>query len=372
MEIKEFILEKTKSNGEIFQDQLPTSTKEGQYQFDEWGTWVGSFWTGLNFLCYEMSKKESYLEVARKSRHRFKRRLYERAETLDHDIGFLYSLSCVADYKITGNEEAKEIALDAAKLLKGRFREKGQYIQAWNVWDETDEFSQNNKGRAIVDCMYNLPILFWAAEETGDDNYRRVALAHADTTAKYLVREDGTAYHSFVFDPETGEPKFGQTHQGYSDESCWARGQAWLIGGFAYTFKYSKDEKYLNMAKKVADVFLDNLEEDFIPMWDFSLPSKENHPRDTSAASIAAASLLELSSHLSGEEKEHYYKWAYQILESLYNHYGTQNDAENQGLLVHACGHYPAKKDLNCSLIYGDYYFAEGIARLLGDTEIYW
>lgn len=371
-QVKQFIFDKTRKNGQIFQDQLPTSTKEGKYQFDEWGTWVGSFWTGLNFLCYEMSQDESYLEVARKSRHRFKRRLYERPETLDHDIGFLYSLSCVADYKLTGNEEAKKIALDAAKVLKERFREKGQYIQAWNVWNPGDLYSEGNRGRMIVDCMYNLPILFWAAEQTGDQSYYKVAVAHADTTAKYLVREDYTAYHTFVFDPVTGEPKYGETHQGYGDDSCWARGQAWLIGGFAHAYKYTKEEKYLEIAKKVADVFLARLEEDFIPMWDFTLPNKEGEPRDASAASIAAASLLELSQHLAGEEKQHYQQWSYKILESLYENYSTKDEPNNQGLILHACGHRPASKDLDCSLIYGDYYFAEGIARLLEATKTYW
>lgn len=371
-EVKHFLLEKTKVNASNFDDKLPFYSENGQYVFTEYGGWTGGFWSGLNFLCYELTGKQFYLDAARASRHRFVKRLYENPESLDHDIGFLYGLSCVADYKITGNEEAKKIALDAADALIGRFNESGQFIQAWNVRTPGDPFSEENRGRIIIDCMYNLPFLFWATEVTGDEKYKRVAVGHANTCAKHIIRSDYTSFHCFVFDPETGEPKYGKTYQGYADDSCWSRGQSWAIGGFTYAYSYTGDEKYLEIAKNCATVFISLLEDDHVPMWDFKLPNKKGESRDTSSGAIAAASFLELSKYVTDDEKEYYVNWAKKILESLYLNYSTKDKTDEEGLLVHGCGHKPKNKMVDCSLIYGDYYFAEAVVRLLDGTVRYW
>ncbi|WP_082882227.1 glycoside hydrolase family 88 protein [Paenibacillus swuensis] len=368
----QFILTKTKQNILSFGDQLPTGTAEGKYKFADNGFWVGGFWTGLNWLCYELSGDQQFSAAARASKSRFTQRLYEQQETLDHDIGFLYMPTFVADYKLTGNLEARKIALDAADRLKERFNEAGQFIQAWNVWESGEAFSEENRGRIIIDCMYNLPLLFWAYEETGDEDYRRVAVAHADTCANTIIRPDFTTFHTYVFDPSTGQPKFGQTFQGYADDSCWARGQTWAIGGYTYAYKYTGDKKYLELARKLTEVYIDRVEPDFIPLWDFSVPNPSEALRDTSAAAIAAASLLELAEHVEGEEKEKYVQFADNTLQSLYHNYSTKELPDNEGLLVNACGHHPAGSDIDCSLIYGDYYFAEAVTRLLGKGKGYW
>ena len=371
-EMKDFILSKTRENIENFGDRLPNYTKDGKYQFSEDGFWVGGFWAGMEFLCYEMTQDEYYLDAARKSRHRFKKRLYERPGSLDHDIGFLYIPSCVADYKITGNIEGKEMALRAAELLASRFNEAGQFIQAWNVWHPGEPFSEENRGRIIIDCMYNLPLLFWAAEETGNKEYKRIATAHADTCAKYIVRENYTTYHTYVFDHITGKPKYGKTFQGFADESCWARGQSWVIGGFTYAYAYTGDKRYLEIAQKSADFFINSLEEDYVPMWDFLLPNKDGEPRDASAGAIAASGILELAKHLEDDKKEFYISTAKKMLESLYINYSSRSIPEEEGLILHACGHKPENVQTDCSLIYGDYYFVEAVAMLLGKTCIYW
>jgi unsaturated chondroitin disaccharide hydrolase len=183
--------------------------------------WEG-FWTGLNTICFQWTGDLDYLQAARASQHRLTKRLYESPHTLDHDTGFLYHLSFVADYIATGSMEARKIALDAAALLAQRYNPKGKFIQSWNVWKPGDAFSENNRGRIIVDSMYNLPLLFWAAKETGNEQWKRIADNHADVCAATLVRSDCTTFHTYVFDPVSGEPKFGQTHQGYADESCWS------------------------------------------------------------------------------------------------------------------------------------------------------
>ncbi|QGQ98410.1 glucuronyl hydrolase [Paenibacillus psychroresistens] len=372
-EIKQFVLAKTKGNALKFGDKLPHSTEQGKYTFMDNGFWVGGFWTGLNYLCYEMSKDSSYMEFARSSNHRFTKRLYEDRQTTDHDLGFLFSLSSVADYKLTNNQEARKVGIDAADELIGRFHEVGQYIQAWNVWTPGDPFSEENRGRIIIDCMYNLPLLFWASEETGDPKYKNVAIAQAETCAKSIIRPDYTTYHTYIFDSETGEPKYGKTFQGHADESCWSRGQAWALGGYTHAYRYTGNMAYLKIAKQCAQVFIDRLEEDLIPMWDFTFQGgKEGETRDTSAAAIAAASFLELAKHVPAAEQAYYHDLAKRIVFNLYEFYSTKNDPENEGLLKEATAHKPKNSGINVSLIYGDYYFAEAVARLLNETVVYW
>ncbi|GLX67786.1 glycoside hydrolase family 88 protein [Paenibacillus glycanilyticus] len=372
-EIQAFILEKTRQNANRFGDKLPHATVNGQYDFMDNGFWVGGFWTGLLWLAFEATGDAAWAEAARRSRNRFTKRLYEERETTDHDLGFLFSLSSVADYRLTGDQAARQHALDAAEALAERFNPPGNYIQAWNVWTPGDPFSEENRGRIIIDCMYNLPLLFWASEETGDDKYREIAIAQADTCAKTIVRPDRTTFHTYLFDPESGEPLRGKTHQGYADDSCWSRGQTWAIGGYAHAYRYTRKPEYMQLAKELAQVYIDRLEDDLVPMWDFAFAGgQEGEPRDTSAGAIAAASFLEMASLLPEEEGAYYRRLAERIVESLYENYSTKDEPKQEGLLKEATGHKPADSNINVSLIYGDYYFAEAVARLLGETEVYW
>ncbi|NQX63669.1 glycoside hydrolase family 88 protein [Paenibacillus qinlingensis] len=187
-----------------------------------------------------------------------------------------------------------------------------------------------------------------------------------------IIRSDFTAYHTFVIDPVTGEPMFGQTHQGYADESVWSRGQTWAIAGYTHAYRYTGNEEYLNVARNCAKVFLDSVEADLIPIWDFSVPDPETAKRDSSAAAIAAASLLELAKFVDGSERAAYETYANQVVQNLFEIYSTNHDETHEGLLIHGCGHHPAGKNIDCSLIYGDYYFVEAVARLLGKTKVYW
>lgn len=371
-EILDFIASKVRKNAEKYLDRFPFCTVDGKYTFRDDGFWTGSFWCGLNYTLAYVHKDDSFIAIARGPQYRLKNRMEQHPETLDHDTGMLFSLSYAADFKLTHNEESRDAALKAADILASRYNDRGRFLQAWPVWDENDAFFRENTGRFIADCMYNLPLLFWASNVTGDKRYAAIAENHAKTTAKYLIRDDFTAYHTFVMDPVTGTPRYGRTFQGYSDDSCWARGQGWLLGGYAYAYKYTGNRDFLDIAQKCADVFIENLEEDFVPMWDFRLPTKDGEPRDTSAAAIAAAGMLEIASHLTGERKNYYNDIAVQIINSLYQNYSTRDMPDNEGLLLHACGHKPANSETDCSLIYGDYYFTEAVARLAGMEESLW
>ncbi len=368
--MKDFILKKTDKLMRETGDRLPEGTVDGKYFYKpnaEYGGWTGGFWIGLLNYCYLMSGDKSYLEYAEMPRHRLVDRLYNMPETLDHDVGFLYLLSEYARYEIQGKEESLKVVIDAADSLAERYNEKGRFIRAWADWG--GEFGKNNLGRIIIDCMYNLPLLFIASEKTGDKKYYDIAVAHADTCINSIVREDGTTFHTFVFDPETGAKRFGQTCQGWSDDSCWSRGQSWAIGGFAMAYRYAKDKKYIEVAKKAADKFIELLEPDYMPKWDFVFKGRDDMPGDSSAAAIAASGLLELAEYVPEDDAKRYRDVSDKMVEMLWNKCAIL-DMDTDGLIGHATGHYKANAWVDTNLIFADYYFAESVAKRLGIKPI--
>ena len=192
--------------------------------------WTSGFWPGMLWLAYEITNNEKYKNLALYQLSVFDERINNKVGVNHHDLGFLYTPSAVAGYKITGWEKAKETGLKAANHLIGRFKEKGEFIQAWGDLDDPSAY------RLIIDCSMNVPLLFWATEVTGDPKYREIATKHINTTANVIVREDSSTHHTFFFDPETGKPTKGVTAQGASDESAWARGQAWGVYGFCLLY----------------------------------------------------------------------------------------------------------------------------------------
>jgi len=366
-----FVVAKVRTNLNRFPDQSPESTRDGRYQFAKNGGWVGGFWTGLIFISKEITGDESLIEAARVSRQQYVARLLGHHETLDHDMGFLFVPSLVADYRLTGNAEARTLALQAAELLAGRFNPRGRFIQAWNVWKPIRPFSLENRGRIIVDSLCNMPLLYWATEESGDRRFAEIATHHVETCLKHLVRDDFSIFHTFLFDPDSGTPKGGRNHQGYADDSWWSRGQAWAISGFAHAYRYTRDGEFLEAAKACAAAYFSQVEADTIPRWDFRVPQPESHPLDTSAAAIAACGLLEIGRQ-DKDASEVCDGLARTSLRRLWLDYATRDDPDDEGLLRHACGHFPDGRALDASLIYGDYYFAEALTRLAGISRGYW
>lgn len=203
---------KTKQNIRRFGDRFPHVSENGNYRLNDNDNWTGGFWSGILWLCYEYSRDEEYRNAARKSVQSFRERLEKRRHVETHDIGFLYILSAKAQWLVEQEEAARELALRAADLLMERWRPEGEILQAWGPKGDPD-----NGGRIIIDCMMNIPLLYWAAEQTGKDVYRRAALRHAEQSRRYLMRGDDSTYHTFYFDQETGEPIRGATQQGYAD-----------------------------------------------------------------------------------------------------------------------------------------------------------
>lgn len=334
--------------------------------------WTTSFWTGILWLVYEYTKDEKYKKEAQLHSESFRTRIdnyYHKDENEaglnHHDIGFLYSLTTVADYKLTGSKRALETSLMAAKLLSKRYIPKAKILQAWG--DMSDE---NQRGRMIIDCNLNIPLLYFANQFYEDNSYYEMAYNHAKSASKYIIRPDASTFHTFHMDTETGEPRFGSTHQGYSDDSCWARGQAWGIMGFPISYGYTKDEEFLEKAKCLANYFLNRLPEDFVCNWDLIFTENDGQ-RDTSAAAIAAIGLLELAKALPDEDpnKEIYMNACKAITKSLSENYLGTN---LEGILKSGVYFYHGKLGIEEYLIFGDYFFVELLMRLYKDWNPYW
>lgn len=330
--------------------------------------WVDGFWPGQLWLAYAETQDPVFFDAARAQRPYFAARI-DRPDSHSHDLGFLYTHSTVADYKLTGDDTARAISLAAAEALSRRYNPAGRFIQAWNKWTQPNGAIIDNRGRIIVDCMENLALLYWAAQESGEARYADIATDHAHTTARYIVREDGSTYHTYFFDPASGAPLRGETHQGYADESCWSRGQAWAIHGFTVTYTYTRLPEFRDMARRLADYAIVRLPEDGVPLWDYRLPDDAPHYRDTSAAAIMAAGLLLLADQV--EDGAAYRDTAHRILNGLIAGYTTVDYANAEGLLLHGASHVSAGRADNM-LPYGDYFYVEALLRALGRQDFSW
>lgn len=327
--------------------------------------WQQGFYCGMLWLAYEVSGKERYRAKAEALIESFYVRIVDKLGVNHHDMGFLYMPSCVAAYKLTGNERAKEAALLAAEQLMSRYHEKSGFIQAWG--------QMGADMRLIVDCMNNIPLLYWASEVTEDMKYWEAAKKHAWKTMKYAIRENGSTYHTYYFD-EHGTPVKGATHQGASNDSTWARGQAWLVSGIPLTYKYLKDSEFITCFENVTNHFLNNLPEDYVPYWDMIFKDGDGEPKDSSAGAIAACGILQMLPLLAENNplKELYAGAVDKIMYSLIENYSTRNVPESNGLLLHATYHKRAGLGVDECNLWGCYYYMEALARMSKGIEAYW
>ena len=369
----------------VMQDGFPgPASVNGVYRKGENRGWTTGFYTGEVWLAWENAKdaplKDELYRAAMTQVGSFLDRINRLEDVDHHDMGFLYSPSCVAAYKETGSVEGREAALKAADQLIRRFQEKGEFLQAWGEMGAVDNY------RFIVDCLLNLPLLYWASNETGDEKYRVIAQKHIHTAMAYVIREDGSAWHTVFMNPETGAFDHGATCQGYKDGSAWARGQAWAVYGTAVAYRYTGNEMYFGYFKKVTSYFLNHLPADLCPFWDltFGDGDEEREPRDSSSAVIAACGMLEMSRYLPQKEADYYAGIARKLLKAVAGGYQNQRPIlkekpEATGLILH--GTYSKKSPFNtCTeegvdecLVWGDYFFMEGLQRVVKpEWEIYW
>lgn len=349
--------EKLRITSEEIGAGFPYTTKSGKYNAEfanhegiTW--WTNGFWGGMMWLLYTETKDERYLQIARSCEERLDK-AFDSFSGLNHDMGFMWLPTAVADYKLTGNPRARERGMHAATILAGRFNPAGRYINAWN--------GPSMVGWAIIDCMMNLPLLYWASEESGDPRYANIAKIHADMVQNTFIRSDGSSEHVVVLDPMTGEVQKKLGGQGYAEGSSWSRGQAWALYGFTVSYIYTGNERYLKTAKKCADYFISQLDETGVPDIDFCAP-KTPILKDASAGAIAASGLVQLAEVVDEDKREFYLAGAEKILRGLEKN--CNFTLQEQSILQNCSEAYHKEKGHHMPIIYGDYYLIEALLRL--------
>ena len=345
-------------------DKIPNSMDLDsiKWRYTQVGSWTCGFWPGILWYLYEDTKDNMWREAAGKVTDMIAPLAYRKAKS--HDSGFIMMCSLGNGYRLTGKPEYKEGLLHAADSLAMLYNPVVGTILSWPGMVKKENWPHNT----IIDNMMNLELLFWAARNGGGQYLYDIACKHAETTMKHQFRKDYSCYHVAVYDTLDGHFIKGVTHQGLSDDSMWARGQAWAIYGYTMVYRETHDVRFLDFARKVSDVYLSRIPEDMIPYWDFNDPSIPDAPRDASAACVVASALLELSGYLPAEKALEYKQAAVKMLTSLSSD-KYQCGKSKPAFLLHSTGHLPAGSEIDASIIYADYYYMEALLRLKRLTE---
>jgi hypothetical protein len=331
-----------------------TINKDGSFSVVPAGDWTSGFYPGVLWYMFELTGDQEWKERAVRYTAELEDQQYNGS---NHDVGFRMFCSYGNALRFTGDESYIPVLEQSAKTLITRYYENVGCIRSWN-------FNQENwQCPVIIDNMMNLELLFWASKQTGDPVYHDIAFTHAITTMEDHFRPDNSSIHVVDYDTITGEVRNRNTHQGYADESSWARGQSWGFYGFTMTYRLTDHIAFLKQAEKIADFLLEhpNLPEDLVPYWDYDAPGIPDEPRDVSAAAIMASALYELCKY---SEKGAYYKGkADKIMESLGTTYASA-PGENYGFILgHSVGHKPNNSEVDVPINYADYYFLEALLR---------
>ncbi|HJX71217.1 MAG TPA: glycoside hydrolase family 88 protein [Bacteroidales bacterium] len=316
--------------------------------------WVSGFFPGSLWYLYEYSGDDELKKMAEE----FTKRVEDQQHnTSTHDVGFMIYCSFGNGYRITQNEHYKNVILTASKSLSTRFHPVAGCIRSWD-WGEWQY-------PVIIDNMMNLELLFFASQN-GYENMLDIAISHANTTLENHFRPDGSCFHLLSYDTITGEVLRRQTRQGYSDESSWARGQAWALHGYTMSYRETGDPAYLDQAEKIADFIIDHprLPEDKVPYWDFDDPEIPDTYRDASAAAIICSALIELSQFSEKTQGDKYLKVAETLIQSLSSpEYRAEPGTNGNFLLKHCVGSKPENSEVDVPLTYADYYCLEAMMR---------
>jgi unsaturated chondroitin disaccharide hydrolase len=339
--------------------------KEG---FFEIGNWTSSFFTGMALIAWQETEDEYFLSQALRLAPAYREKACVRFLDMHHDAGFLYSLYSVALYKLTGDKAHREVGLAAAKALAQRFNEKGNFIRAWGRLDRSEEQIVEGFVRtdnmAIIDCLMNLPLLYWAGMETGDKKFHATAVRHADMALKYFVRPDYSVAHAIRFDLSTGQMCGVDNYCGFGRDSYWARGATWAIYGFALSYRYTGDKKYLDASVKLARKFIEQLDAEVVPVWDFRLPPDADPVRDASAAAVMICGIQELEGLNAADPL--LLKVKKSLLARICSADYLDTNPQCPGVLKNGYGSRAAYSS------WGDYFLMEAVARELFQFEPWW
>ena len=380
-EIANKIIEKETRVAERNKGKIPYTAKN--HVFDDrsdrkdicW--WTNGFYGGTMWQLYNATKNDLFKECAKELENKLDAALMDY-NGMDHDAGFRWLPTSVANFRLFKEKESWNRALLAAANLAGRFNLNGSFIRAWNDWGD----DRDTTGWAIIDCMMNLPLLYWATEELGDPRFKAIAVAHADTAMKSFIREDGSVRHIVGFDPASGEYIRDYGGQGYGEGSSWTRGQSWALYGFTLSYIHTGEKRYLETAIKVADKFIERIPENGLIPVDFDQPAEPAYV-DSTAAAIASCGLITLHEVLNGAGEENgncaadsenkctkYLDAAMKMLSAL-DELDCDYDPAHDELLTRCTAAYH-DKDHEFPIIYGDYYYIEAIWKLTGRELFIW
>lgn len=321
--------------------------------------WTTGFFPGTLWYGYELTGDKNLAEDAKK----FTLALDSiRNITNTHDLGFMLYCSYGNAFRITGDKTYLPVLQDGAKHLAARFNPKVGVIRSWDFswWHYP----------VIIDNMMNLEYLYWAATEFKNPAYANIASTHAATTMKNHFRKDFSSYHVVDYDAATGKVLAKKTHQGLTDESAWARGQAWGLYGYSMCYRNSKNPAFLAQAENIAKFIMNHptMQKNKIPAWDLDVHNAQDldtdgqAPRDASAAAVIASALLDLSTQVKDGKK--YVDHAEQILKSLSSDEYLAKPGEN-GLFIlkHSVGAFLYNSEIDTPLDYADYYYLEALKK---------
>ncbi len=347
-------------------DKIPYTTINGVHNDrgrtePDW--WTNGFWGGMMWLLYKATGNEQYRKTAEHSEEILSEALKD-FKKLHHDVGFMWHLTSGANYRITGNKEACNTNLFMASTLMSRYNVDGDYIRAWNG---------DAIGYSIIDCLMNIPLLYWASEEIGDPRFKRIAMRHMDMALRDHIRKDGSVNHIVDHYPDKVGVKQVLAGQGYSDTSCWSRGLAWAVYGSILSYIHAGKEEYLDAAVRTSDYFIEHCRETgYLPLLDFCAP-KEPVYYDSTAGVCAACGMIELAKYVPDGDK--YMSAAIEILKATDKrccNYGEDEDA----LVLMGSERYPNNEEelklVHMPIIYGDFFFVEALFKLKGNDFLIW
>ena len=360
-EIADKIYRKTLAVAGRNANKIPYTTKNGV--FDDWtdkdiSWWTNGFWAGQLWQLYSLYGAPLFRDIAENIEEKLDRAL-SSAQGMDHDSGFRFLLTAGANYRLSKSPASKNRLIRAANDLAGRFNLAGGFIRAWN-----DQGDGSTAGWAIIDCMMNLPLLYFASAELNDPRFAQIALRHAATAQNAFVREDGSVCHIVEFDPHSGKRLKSHGGQGFSHGSAWTRGQAWALYGFTLSYLHTKEISFLQTAEKVAGYFMAHIPASGLIPVDFCQPATPAY-EDSSAAAIAACALLTLAKETQNDK---YRDAALTLLTALLEH--RCNFDENCDHLLEKCTAAYHDDAHEFAIIYGDYFFTEAVLKIL-DKELF-
>ncbi len=347
-----------RKNGVTF----PGRTLYSQYRYGPNNNWVHGMYAGCYWLGARLGGKNFFGVMAGKLTATFEERLNKRVGIDDHDVGFVFTPSCVTAYKLTGARKYKEIALRAAEYFYNTsYSKEGKFIIRAAGWFRSEGAIQAY--RTMMDSLMNAPLLYWAAKETGNEDYFKAAHDHVKTTEELLIRRDSSSFHHYQFNPETHEPMYGVTLQGHSDDSCWSRGHSWGVYGFPIAYTYDKSDFIKEVHHDITYFMLNHLPDDMIPYWDFDFVDGDE-PRDSSAGAVCVCGMLEMARQLPDNDPDKiiFQSAAVQMLEAIIDKC-TDLDERDDGLINHVTAALPQRTGIDQTAVYGDYFYLEALAR---------